>query len=76
MALSVNENGLSTFVVSPYASTPQETVFFRGIRYSGAQYIAGQVENIYQLDQTQQCCTVPITVVTAGFKSLTRIILH
>ena len=76
MALSVNENGLSTFVVSPYAITPQDTVFFRGIRDSGAQYIAGQVENIYQLDQIQPGCTLSITVVTAGFRSITRIIPH
>lgn len=76
MALSVNENGFSTFVVSPHAIAPKETVFFRCIRDSGAQYIASRVENIYKLDQIQPGCTFSITVVTAGFRSITRIIPH
>ena len=76
MRLTENANGISTFVVSPKAITPKETVFFRCIRDSGNQYIASQVENIYQFDQIQPGCTLTITIVNKGFKSATKIIPH
>ena len=74
MSLTQNKNGLSSFIVSLHAITPKEIVFFRCIRDSGNQYIASQVENIYQFDQIQPGCTLTITVVNKGFKSITKII--
>lgn len=74
--LTAAKNGFSTFVVSPHAITPKVDVHFKCNRDSGANYTANRVENNFYLGKISPGNTLSVTVVTEGFKSITRLIPH